>query len=78
MYTLKPVYMYINRVNIYTLHANSYCKQNYQNRLEDLLPDCIWNTFRKRLIHDKVIMPPQYLEYEEYWPRLCQGHKPSQ
>jgi len=30
----------------------------------------------KRLIHDKVIMPPQYLEYEEYWPRLCQGHKP--
>jgi len=61
-----------------TLHATSYCKQNYQNRLEDLLPVCIWNTFRKRLIHDEVIMPFQYLEYEEYWPRLCQGHKPSQ
>jgi len=59
-----------------TLHATSYCKANYQNRLKDLLPDSVWEIVHKRLIHDKVIMPPQYLEYEEYWPRLCQGHKP--
>jgi len=85
-YRPHTLFLYLERVGrpmplselcALTLHATSYCKRNYQNRLEDFLPDCIWHTFRKRLIHDKIIMPPQYLEYEEYWPRLCQGHKPS-
>jgi len=57
------------------MHSTSYCQKNYKLCLDELMPDSVWKNVSKRLIHDKITMPPPYLDDVEYNLPLCSGHK---
>jgi len=82
----KPntLFLYLDRMNhplplselcAMVMHSTSYCQKNYKLCLDKLMPDSIWKNVSKRVIHDKITMPPPYLDDDEYNLPLCSGHK---